>query len=182
MASPLRRAGVPFRMLFLCTHNSARSILSEALANHLSNGRVEAFSAGSQPSGRVNPNALSALRSLGVSTDGLGSKSWSEFAQPGAPVMDLVVTVCGNAARGSCPVWPGNPQAVHWGYDDPSEMAGGPDAVAAAFLDTARRIADRLQRYFAQELPASAPRMLLGSDWAGSAVPTNSGGPPIDSE
>jgi arsenate reductase len=154
MASPLQRAEVPFRMLFLCTHNSARSILSEALANHLGEGRVEAFSAGSQPSGRVNPNALAALRALGIATDGLGSKSWDEFARPGAPVMDLVVTVCGNAAREACPVWPGSPQAVHWGYEDPSDVPGGPDAVAAAFLDTARRIAERLQGYFLQELPA----------------------------
>lgn len=154
MASPLRRAELPFRMLFLCTHNSARSILSEALANHLGEGRVEAFSAGSQPSGRVNRNALAALRALGISTDGLHSKSWDEFARPGAPPMDLVVTVCGNAAREACPVWQGSPQAVHWGYQDPSNAPGGPDAVAAAFLDTARRIAERLQNYFTQELPA----------------------------
>jgi protein-tyrosine-phosphatase len=156
MASLAQAAAPPFRMLFLCTHNSARSILSEALANHLGAGRVEAFSAGSQPSGRVNPNALAALRKLGVSTDGLHSKSWNEFAQPDAPAMDLVVTVCGNAARESCPVWPGSPQAVHWGYEDPSDASGGPDAVAAAFLDTARRIADRLSGYFAQSLPVSA--------------------------
>jgi len=140
-------------MLFLCTHNSARSILSEALANHLGGGRVEAFSAGSQPSGRVNPNALAALRALDVSTDGLGSKSWDEFARPGAPVMDRVVTVCGNAARESCPVWPGSPQSVHWGYEDPSNVPGGEDAVASAFLDTARRISSQLQRYFATALP-----------------------------
>lgn len=160
MASPLHRTEVAFRMLFLCTHNSARSILSEALANHLGEGRVVAFSAGSQPSGRVNPNALATLRALGIRTEGLGSKSWDEFARPGAPAMDLVVTVCGNAAREACPVWPGSPQAVHWGYEDPSDAPGGPDAVAAAFQDTARRMAQRLHDYFADRLPvgALAPR------------------------
>lgn len=153
MASSLDASGRPFRMLFLCTHNSARSILSEALANHLGSGRVEAFSAGSQPSGRVNPNALAALRTMGVAIEGLTSKSWEEFVRPDAPVMDLVVTVCGNAARETCPVWPGSPQSVHWGYDDPSNAQGGAEAVQLAFLDTARRIASRLESYFDEELP-----------------------------
>lgn len=141
------------RMLFLCTHNSARSILSEALANHLGGGRVQAFSAGSRPSGRVNPHALRTLETMGLPTEGLRSKSWDEFAGPAALEMDRVVTVCGNAASESCPVWPGQPEAMHWGFEDPSNTAGGDEAVAAAFADTARRIAVTLQRYFDAELP-----------------------------
>lgn len=165
MVSPARiqEVGSPamLRMLFLCTHNSARSILSEALANHLGGGRVQAFSAGSRPSGRVNPHALMTLEMMGLPTAGLRSKRWDEFAGPAAPVMDRVVTVCGNAASESCPVWPGQPEAMHWGFEDPSATEGGDEVVAAAFVDTARRIAEKLRRYLDAELPrvsVSAPR------------------------
>lgn len=110
-------------VLILCTHNSARSVLSEAMLNHLAakQGKdVRAFSAGSAPSGRINPCALEALEEAGVSTDGYRSKSWDEFAKPGAPEMHVVITVCDSAASEQCPYWPGSPAKVHWGYADPS--------------------------------------------------------------
>lgn len=112
----------PLNVLFLCTHNSARSILAEALLNHLGNGQFKGFSAGSNPRTNQQPNplGLQALRDAGISTDGLCSKSWDAFALPGAPQMDLVITVCDNAAGEACPYWPGHPASAHWGYSDPS--------------------------------------------------------------
>ena len=110
-------------VLILCTHNSARSVLSEGMLNHLAGklGKdVRAFSAGSAPSGRINPYALEALSGAGVSTEGYRSKSWDEFTQPGAPEMRVVITVCDSAAAEQCPYWPGSPVKVHWGYPDPS--------------------------------------------------------------
>ncbi len=133
----MTRHDPPHRVLFLCTHNSARSILGEALANHLGNGRLLACSAGSHPSGRVNPYALQTLRRLGIATDGLHSKSWDEFARPGAPALDLVITVCANAAGEACPAWPGRPHSEHWEHADPSSVHGNPVAIEQAFLDTA---------------------------------------------
>jgi len=110
-------------VLFLCTHNSARSIRAEATLNHIGKGRFKAFSAGSSPRANQQPNplALQVLREAGVATAGLRSKNWDEFAEPGAPVMDLIITVCDNAAGELCPVWPGHPATAHWGYADPSE-------------------------------------------------------------
>jgi arsenate reductase len=113
-------------VLILCTHNSARSVLSEGMLNHLARklGKdVRAFSAGSAPSGRINPFALEALSGAGVSTEGYRSKSWDEFTQPGAPEMRVVITVCDSAAAEQCPYWPGSPVKVHWGYPDPSNAA-----------------------------------------------------------
>lgn len=113
-------------VLILCTHNSARSVLSEGMLNHLARklGKdVRAFSAGSAPSGRLNPYALEALSNAGVSTDGYRSKSWDEFTRPGAPEMRVVITVCDSAAAEQCPYWPGSPVKVHWGYPDPSNAA-----------------------------------------------------------
>src|SRR3569833_4230339 len=116
----------PLNVLFLCTHNSARSILAEAALNHIGGGRFKAFSAGSSPreNQRPNPFALDVLQESGISTERLRSKSWDEFAERGAHVMDLVVTVCDNAAGAACPVWPGPPAREHWGYADPSEVQG----------------------------------------------------------
>ena len=115
----------PLHVLFLCTHNSARSILAEAILNHIGQGRFKAFSAGSSPRPHQQPHplGLQALQHAGISTDGLRSKSWDEFARPDAPHMDLIITVCDNAAGEVCPVWPGHPATAHWGYADPS--AGG---------------------------------------------------------
>jgi arsenate reductase len=141
-------------VLFLCTHNSARSILAEALATHLGQGRLQGHSAGSQPSRRINPHALATLDRLGCRIDGLRSKSWEEFIGPDAVPMDLVVTVCDNAAQEICPVWPGTPVPTHWGCPDPSSTRRGAHATARAFQQTAELIADRIQRLLALPLAA----------------------------
>jgi len=136
-------------VLFLCTHNSARSILAEALLNHIGQGRFHAFSAGSSPreNQRPNPLALQVLREAGIATDGLRSKSWDEFAAPGAPAMDLVITVCDNAAGEVCPLWPGHPAREHWGYPDPSEVEGSPQQKLEAFRQTLQAMRLRLQAF-----------------------------------
>ena len=121
-----------YNMLFLCTGNSARSILAESLLNHMGSGRFRAFSAGSHPSGQVNPLVLEYLRHKNMPVEGARSKAWDEFALPGAPALDFVVTVCDQAAGEVCPVWPGQPISAHWGVDDPARYMDDPD--------TARRI------------------------------------------
>ena len=135
----------PLHVLFLCTHNSARSILAEALLNHLGRGRFVAHSAGSQPRGEPNPLALRVLREAGVPTDGLASKSWDVFGTPDAPKMDLVITVCDNAAGETCPYWPGQPATAHWGYADPSAVEGDEAERLAAFHRTMIAIRQRLE-------------------------------------
>ena len=134
----------PWNILVLCTGNSARSILAEALFNALGGGRVRAFSAGSRPAGKVNPFALELLEEQGLDTAGLRSKSWDEFAAPGAPELDLVVTVCGNAAGETCPVWPGNFLRAHWGVDDPAAAVGSDDDKRAAFMKAYAALAERI--------------------------------------
>src|ERR1041385_6557596 len=134
----------PFNTLFLCTGNSARSILAEAILDKLGAGRFHAFSAGSQPRGAVNPYTLALLQSLGYDTAGLRSKSWSEFARPGAPALDFVFTVCDNAAGESCPVWPGQPMTAHWGVPDPAEAAGNAAEIGLAFKDAYRMLHQRI--------------------------------------
>ena len=114
----------PFNALFLCTGNSARSIMAEALLNKIGVGKFRAFSAGSQPKGKVHPETVRLLQSLDYDTSGIRSKSWSEFAEPGAPLLDFVFTVCDNAAAEVCPVWPGHPVTAHWGVADPAEVNG----------------------------------------------------------
>jgi len=125
----------PYNVLFLCTGNSARSILAEAVLNHRGAGRFRAWSAGSHPVGRVNPGALEVLAQARLPTEGLRSKAWDEFAAPGAPPLDFVFTVCDNAANEVCPVWPGQPVTAHWGMPDPAAVTGDAER-QKAFRDT----------------------------------------------
>ena len=135
---------MPYSVLFLCTGNSARSILAEAYLNSAGRGRFVAYSAGSQPAGRVNPFALDLLRKNRMSTEGLRSKNWNEFAEPGAPRMNFVFTVCDNAAGEICPLWPGQPVSAHWGVEDPAAVQGTEEekrrAVLKAFTQLSARI------------------------------------------
>ena len=134
----------PFNVLFLCTGNSARSIMAEAILNKVGAGKFRAYSAGSQPKGRVHPETLKLLQSLGYDTSACRSKSWSKFANPGAPLLDFVFTVCDNAAGEACPLWPGQPMTAHWGIPDPAEAKGNPAEVALAFKDTYRMLHQRI--------------------------------------
>ncbi len=133
---------IHYNVLFLCTGNSARSILAEAILNFKGKGAFTAYSAGSRPVGMVRPGALQQLELSGIPTDGLRSKSWDEFAGPDAPKMDYVFTVCDNAAKEACPFWPGQPMTAHWGVSDPAAVKGAPDAIERAFRD-AYTILDR---------------------------------------
>ena len=136
--------GKLFNVLFLCTGNSARSIFAEAILAREGMGRFKAFSAGSQPAGRVNPHALALLRKLGHDVSGYRSKHWNEFAGDGAPRMDFVFTVCDNAANEVCPVWPGQPMSAHWGIPDPAAATGTQAEIAAAFADAYRMLTNRI--------------------------------------
>lgn len=131
-------------VLFLCTHNSARSIIAEAAMNRLGIGKFQGFSAGSMPSGKVHPYAIEMLQKLNYDTSGLRSKSWEEFAQPSAPKMDFVFTVCDNAADEVCPIWPGQPITAHWGVADPSAATGAEAERRFAFADTHRMLYQRI--------------------------------------
>lgn len=134
----------PLNVLFLCTHNSARSIIAEAVMNKLGAGRFKAYSAGSQPSGRVHPYALDMLGKLGYDISNMRSKSWEEFTAPEAPQLDFVFTVCDNAANETCPVWPGQPISAHWGLPDPSIAQGTDSEKHLAFADTHRMLYQRI--------------------------------------
>ena len=124
-----------YNVLFLCTGNSARSIMAEAILNAKGKPSFTAYSAGSRPSGTVRPEALAQLHAACLSTEGLRSKSWEEFAQPGAPTLDFVFTVCDNAANEVCPIWPGQPMTAHWGVADPAAVKGTPQEIERAFRD-----------------------------------------------
>jgi arsenate reductase len=136
-----------FNVLFLCTGNTARSILAEAILNKDGRGRFRAYSAGSQPKGTINPIALRLLQRLEYPTGGLRSKSWQEFAKPGAPVMDFVFTVCDNAAGEACPVWPGRPVTAHWGIEDPAAVEGSEAEKGAAFIEAHRLLKNRIDAF-----------------------------------
>jgi arsenate reductase len=143
---------MPYNVLFLCTGNSARSIIAEAILNKVGLGNFKAFSAGSQPKGQVNPNTVKLLQNLGYDVSKFRSKSWSEFARPGAPKLDFVFTVCDNAAGEACPVWPGQPMTAHWGIPDPAEATGTEAEIALAFKDAYRMLDRRLGLFVALPL------------------------------
>lgn len=147
-------SGRPFHVLFLCTGNSARSILGEAILNHLGEGRFRAWSAGSRPAGHVNPFALELLQDKGLPTQGLRSKSWDEFAAPGAPAFDFIFTVCDSAAAETCPVWPGHPMSAHWGIPDPAAVEGDDEAKRRAFREAYAALERRITRFL--ELPLAS--------------------------
>jgi len=148
----------PLNILVLCTGNSARSILLESILNREGQGRMNAFSAGSRPAGRVHPQALALLAAEGYSTGCLRSKSWDEFAEPAAPAMDLVVTVCGSAAGETCPIWPGAPLRAHWGVEDPA--AAPPATQERAFRETYAKLRDRAGAFLALPLETLSPEDL----------------------
>ncbi len=155
-----------YNVLFLCTGNSARSILAEAVMNHVGQGRFRAYSAGSTPRGDVHPMTLEALHKVGISTEGLRSKGWDEFAVPGAPKMDFVFTVCDNAAGEVCPVWPGQPMTTHWGIEDPAALEGPAFKQQAAFEDALRFMRNRIAAFMSLPL-TSIDRMSLTSKLQG---------------
>lgn len=150
----------PFTILVLCTGNSARSILGEALFNHLGQGRVLAFSAGSKPKGVPHPGALRLLARRGIDTSAFRSKSWDEFTAPGAPAIDLAITVCGNAAGEACPVFMGSPLKAHWGLADPADVTGSEADVDAAFEETWRLLEMRVRAFLALDFAAMEPAAL----------------------
>lgn len=152
----------PYNVLFLCTGNSARSIIAEALLNRDGGGRFKAFSAGSQPKGEVHPFTLDLLGSMGMDTGFARSKSWDEFAEPGAPEFDFIFTVCDNAANETCPIWPGQPMTAHWGVADPATAKGTDAERHLAFADAARQLSTRISLLLSLPL-ASLDRVALKS-------------------
>jgi len=149
-----------YNVLFLCTGNSARSILGESIINHHGRGRFRGFSAGSHPKGEVHPMALALLRQLNYPTDGLRSKSWDEFARPGAPHLDFIFTVCDSAAGEVCPYWPGQPMTAHWGIADPAAVEGTDVEKSLAFLEAFRAMEARIELFLSLPL-ASIDQMRL---------------------
>ncbi|MGA2023649.1 MAG: arsenate reductase ArsC [Steroidobacteraceae bacterium] len=150
----------PYNVLFLCTGNSARSILAESLMNHWGRGRYRGFSAGSHPKGAVHPIALELLRQMQFPTEELRSKAWDEFAEPGAPPIDFVITVCDNAAGEVCPIWPGHPMKAHWGIPDPAAVEGSDTQKWAAFRDAFQTLQSRIKLFLSLPL-ASLDNMKL---------------------
>ena len=142
----------PYNILILCTGNSARSIIGEALFNTMGAGRFKAYSAGSHPTGKVNPFAIEQVRGLGYPVENLRSKSWDEFAAPGAPELDFVITVCDKAAGEMCPLWPGQPVTAHWGFPDPAAVQGADEEKRAAFAQILRQMRNRVQLFLSLPL------------------------------
>ena len=160
-----------YNVLFLCTGNSARSILAEAILDREGGGRFRGFSAGSFPKGQVHPAAIHVLDSLGYATGGLRSKSWDEFAAADAPHLDFIFTVCDNAAGEVCPLWPGRPMTAHWGIPDPAAVEGSDAVVHAAFFDAYRMLRNRIELFLALPL-ASIDGMVLKSALDRIGAPT----------
>lgn len=138
-----------YSVLFLCTGNSARSVMAEAILNKLGRGKFRAYSAGSQPKGQINPCTIDLLKSFGYDTAPFRSKSWEEFARPGAPAFDFIFTVCDDAAGEACPIWPGQPMTAHWGIPDPAAVTGAPTEVAKAFREAYRMLSRRIEIFAA---------------------------------
>jgi arsenate reductase len=157
---PREMSGTPYNVLFLCTGNSARSIIAECLLNRLGEGRFRAYSAGSFPRGTLNPLALGLLSREGFDTSALRSKSWDEYATPDAPRLDFVFTVCDDAAGEVCPVWPGQPVTAHWGVPDPASVTGSDVQRAFAFADTYRALSNRISAFVSLPI-AKLDRMTL---------------------
>jgi protein-tyrosine-phosphatase len=153
----------PYHVLFLCTGNSARSVLAESLMNHHGRGEFIGLSAGSFPKGQVHPIALALLESLQLPTAGLRSKSWNEFAAPGAPPLDFIFTVCDNAAGEVCPIWPGRPVSAHWGIADPAAVAGSDAEKWTAFREALQAMDKRIQRFLSLPLATLDPARLQSS-------------------
>ena len=149
-----------YNVLFLCTGNSARSIMAEAILNFKGKPRFTAYSAGSHPSGAVRPEAIARLQAARVPTEGMRSKNWDEFSQPGAPKLDFVFTVCDNAAKEACPVWPGQPMTAHWGVPDPAAVKGTPQEIERAFREAFTTLERRIDLFLSLPL-ASIDRLAL---------------------
>ena len=168
-----------YNVLFLCTGNSARSIMAEAILNRKGKAKFTAYSAGSHPTGRVNPHALRQIELARLPVEGLRSKSWEEFAQAGAPVMDFVFTVCDNAANEVCPVWPGQPMTAHWGIPDPAAVAGSDDKMDRAFHDAFMSLDRRISLFLALPIQSLSRLALkkevesIGQSAEGVAVPNS---------
>jgi arsenate reductase (thioredoxin) len=168
----------PYNVLFLCTGNSARSILAESLLNHWGKDRFHGYSAGSFPKGQVHPISVALLTELNLPTEGLRSKSWDEFAAPGAPPLDFIFTVCDNAAGELCPVWPGKPMTAHWGVEDPAAVEGTEAEKWAAFRKALRELENRIKLFI--NLPvASLDKITLQRrvEAIGTALPEGSSAP-----
>jgi protein-tyrosine-phosphatase len=155
----------PHNVLFLCTGNSARSIMAEAILNRTGQGNFHAFSAGSNPKGAINPNTIQLLRGLDYDTSMFRSKSWAEFAKPGAPEFDFVFTVCDDAAKETCPVWPGQPMTAHWGIPDPAAATGSPAEIALAFKDAYRMLSQRIAIFTALPIAKISQLSLKAKLW-----------------
>lgn len=152
----------PYNVLFLCTGNSARSIIAEAILNKVGAGNFRAYSAGSQPRGKINPNTIHLLQNLGYDTSGYRSKSWSEFTEWNAPKFDFVFTVCDSAGSETCPIWPGKPVSAHWGIPDPAEATGTPAEIALAFKEAYRLLNQRIGVFTALPLRSLDKSSLQG--------------------
>jgi arsenate reductase len=151
---PMTMRAKPPHVLFLCTGNAARSMMAEVMLHHLGQGRWTAYSAGSHPKGTVHPLALATMQSMGLPVDGLRSKSWEEFARPDAPPLDMIVTVCDDAAGEVCPIWPGTPMTAHWGVEDPAAFHSTQNAQREKFREVALILRQRIERFLSLPLTA----------------------------